>query len=73
MVTDQELEKCYIIISKIITKYGEVYLPIFERIHNERQLRAKKQDMLSIALSVVNSEKQKRIQHKTVTHNIDTL
>lgn len=41
-----------ILIAKIVSKYEEVYLPIFERIHNQRQLRLKNENMLSVALSV---------------------
>lgn len=54
-VTDAEIEKCYSIIAKIIRDYGDVYLPIFQRVHEEREKRKLMEDMKSIALRVAAS------------------
>lgn len=54
IVTDEELEECYHGMARIIRDYGDVYLPIFKRLHEERELRRKNNDLKSIALRVAD-------------------
>lgn len=51
-VSDDEIEECYSIIAKIIRDHGDTYLPIFKRVHEEREKRKTMQDLKSIALRV---------------------
>lgn len=51
-VTDEMLEESYITMAKIVKYYGEDYLPIFERLHEERKSRKKKNALLNTALKV---------------------
>lgn len=51
-VTDENIEQAYIIMAHIIQKYGDKYLPIFKRIHQERELRKANQDLRNIALRI---------------------
>lgn len=54
-VTDEEIETAYIIMAKIIRDYGDKYLPIFKRIHEERELRKANQGLKNIALQVAQN------------------
>jgi len=54
-VTDENIEKAYIIMAQIIQKYGDKYLPIFKRIHEEREARKANQDLKNIALQVASN------------------
>ncbi len=51
-VTDEMLERAYTIIAKIIRDHGDKYLPIFKRIHEEREARKANQDLKDIALQI---------------------
>lgn len=51
-VTDEMLEQAYIIMAKIIRDHGEKYLPVFNRLHKEREARKAKQDLKNIALQI---------------------
>lgn len=51
-VTDENIDQAYIIMARIIHAYGDKYLPIFKRIHEERELRKANQDLRNIALQV---------------------
>lgn len=51
-VTDEMLEESYITMAKIVKYYGEDYLPIFERLHEERKSRQKKNALLNTALKI---------------------
>lgn len=51
-VTDDMLEESYITMAKVVTFYGEEYLPIFERLHEERKRRQQKKGLLEAALKV---------------------
>ncbi|MES9948455.1 MAG: hypothetical protein ABW118_05815 [Candidatus Thiodiazotropha sp.] len=51
-VTDEMLEESYITIAKIVKTYGEDYLPIFERLHEERKSRQTKKALLDEALKI---------------------
>ena len=52
-VTDEILDECYVLIAQAVTLYGERYLPIFERIHEEREVRRKQKELLARVASVV--------------------
>lgn len=47
---DIKMEHAYIIMSRIIRDHGSKYLPIFQRIHEERLARKRQQDLTQIAL-----------------------
>lgn len=51
-VTDQEIEKAYRIVAGIVRDFGDQYLPIFQRLHEEREARKAKCDLKNIALQV---------------------
>jgi hypothetical protein len=53
-ITDEMIEDCYKIAAEVVKKHGEVYLPIFERMHNEREARIKNRDLMQIAIEVAN-------------------
>lgn len=55
IVTDEELERAYRIIAKIVHDYGDKYLPIFQRIHEEVEARKAKQGLKDIALLVAQN------------------
>jgi len=46
------LEQAYTIMAKIVRDHGDVYLPIFKRLHEEREARKARQDLRNIALQV---------------------
>jgi hypothetical protein len=49
-VTDEILHDCYAVMAEVVTRYGDTYLPIFERIHKELEARKKRQALLDKAL-----------------------
>jgi hypothetical protein len=49
-----ELYDCYRTLARIIKKYGKEYLPLFERVHNEIEMRKKENRLLEIALKVAD-------------------
>jgi len=51
-VTDEDLESAYKIMAMIVRKYGDKYLPVFKRIHEERELRKAQQSLKNIALQI---------------------
>jgi len=51
-VTDEDLEAAYKIMAMIVSKYGDNYLPVFKRIHEERELRKAQQSLKNIALQI---------------------
>jgi hypothetical protein len=58
VVTDEMLEMAYRIMAGIINTYGEKYLPIFKRLHEEREARKASQDLKNIALQIAQSVQQ---------------
>jgi hypothetical protein len=46
------IETAYCELAKIIKLYGDVYLPIFERLHNELKIIESKNAIKQIALSL---------------------
>jgi len=53
-VTYEMLKESYINMAHIVKAYGDHYLPIFERLHQEIQIRKKKDKMLNLAISLSN-------------------
>jgi len=52
-----EIETAYIQAAKIVHRYGDVYLPIFERLEMERETYIKAEEMLTRAkrIAMTNS------------------
>ena len=51
-ITYERLKNCYVTVAKIVATHGDVYLPIFERLHTELEEFKNKQDMLERAFQV---------------------
>ncbi|OSZ82567.1 hypothetical protein CAP35_04680 [Chitinophagaceae bacterium IBVUCB1] len=51
-MTDENLQTAYLIIAGIVKKHGDVYLPIFKRVHEEVELRKKQNDLLLLAMKI---------------------
>lgn len=51
-VTDEQLEKAHGIMARIVRDYGDQYLPIFKRLHEEKAARQANSDLKNIALQV---------------------
>lgn len=54
-----DLENAYYIAAEIVQKFGEIYLPLFERLHDEMKKHQAKRDLRNIALTVATRELQK--------------
>jgi hypothetical protein len=55
-LSDDTLQKAYVIIAGIVTEHGEKYLPIFKRLHEEVEVRKAQRDLLAIAIKTACSE-----------------
>ncbi len=51
-VTDELLNESYVFMADIIRTYGEQFLPIFERLHSEIEMRKEKRHLLKAAIEV---------------------
>lgn len=51
-VTDEDIEAAYKIMAMIVRNYGDKYLPVFKRIHEEREFRKAQSDLKDIALQI---------------------
>lgn len=56
-VTDEKLEEAYVILAGIIRHHGDKYLPLFKRLHDEREIRREQRDLSNIALKVSFSKR----------------
>ncbi|OJV55784.1 MAG: hypothetical protein BGO31_16955 [Bacteroidetes bacterium 43-16] len=56
IVTDENIEQAYIIMANIVRNYGDKYLTIFKRIHDEREVRKANQELRNIALQVSSNK-----------------
>ncbi|WP_168732718.1 hypothetical protein [Flavobacterium supellecticarium] len=54
-MTEENIEKAYIIMAKIVRDYGEKYMPIFERMHEIREAHKSNRDLKNIALLVAQT------------------
>ncbi len=52
-----KLKNAYIQAAKIVSLYGEKYLPIFERLEKEYRARTKQIDTLNRAIKIAQSDK----------------
>lgn len=55
MTLAQKIETCYIIMARIVRDHGDEYLPVFQRMHEERELFNANQDLKSKALQVAET------------------
>jgi len=51
-ITDDLLEGCYVLLADIISRHGNAYFPIFERLHIEIETREKQKEMLIKAKNI---------------------
>ena len=51
-VTLPMLKEAYTVAAKAVADHGEVYLPIFERLHNEIEERQARDKMLAAAIEI---------------------
>ena len=51
-VTDELLYESYVFMADIVKTYGEQFLPIFERLHSEIEIRKEKRHLLKAAIDV---------------------
>ena len=51
-VTDELLYESYVFMAGIVRTYGEQFLPIFERLHSEIEIRAEKRSLLETAMKL---------------------
>ena len=54
-VTDKMLQESYIVMAEIVKCYGEHYLPIFERLHEEIDNRRKTRKLSIICIGLLPS------------------
>ena len=54
-VTDELLHESYLFMAHIVRTYGEPFLPIFERLHSEIEVRKEKRALLETAIGVSKS------------------
>lgn len=54
-VTLQQLREGYKITAKIVSTYGDKYLPIFKRLHDEMEKRMAEETLKNIALQVAQT------------------
>ena len=52
VATDEAVEEAYKIMARIVRDYGEKYLPVFKRLHDEHEERKAKRDLTNIALKI---------------------
>ncbi len=53
-LTEEKFNAAYQIIAAIVTKYGDKYLPVFKRMHEEKLQRRANADLQMIAKSVAS-------------------
>jgi hypothetical protein len=51
----EDIQRAYGIAARVIKDFGDVYLPIFQRLHEELAERKKQLDMKAVALSVADN------------------
>ena len=51
-VTDDELKKAYETAALVVTKYGDTYLPIFERLEREYEARMQNKKAMDRAKAI---------------------
>jgi hypothetical protein len=56
-LTLEELEECYIIAARVVADYGDVYLPVFERMKNELEKARKAEGLRALAIAVTKENR----------------
>lgn len=54
-ITVEELQASYRSAAKIVARYGDAYLPVFKRLHEEVQKLERASEIKTIALSVASA------------------
>lgn len=54
VLKEENLEKAYIMMARIVRDYGDKYMPIFQRVHDIRNTYKAKQDLKNIALQIAH-------------------
>ena len=64
--TDEQIEKAYLKSAKLVEIYGELALPVFERLHAEMEAIKKKRKLIRLASEVVNDnlKTSHKVSHK---------
>lgn len=64
--TDEQIEKAYLKSAKLVEIYGELALPVFERLHDEMEAIKKKRKLIRLASEVVNDnlKTSHKVSHK---------
>lgn len=55
-ITEEQLREAYKIAADIVARYGDAYLPVFERLHKEVQKLNVASDLKSIALNIASAK-----------------
>lgn len=55
---EDDLDRCYKIMAKVVKKHGDDFLPIFERLHKEIQAREERNKLRNIALKVADENEK---------------
>ena len=50
----QQLHDAYLSAARIVSKYGDAYLPVFNRLHQEVQKQKESEEIKAIALAVAS-------------------
>ena len=58
-ITDEVLHESYILMANIVNLYGDIYLPIFERLHREIENSRRKRVLVKAARNI--SEKNPKL------------
>jgi hypothetical protein len=56
IIKDEQLLKCYHIAARIVSLYGDAYLPVFKRLHKEVEMRKANDELMTVALNLASSE-----------------
>jgi hypothetical protein len=52
IMTEENIERAYIIMAKIVRDHGEKYMPIFQRMHEIRTTYKSEQNLRNVALQI---------------------
>jgi hypothetical protein len=53
-ITKEQLMTCYHLAAKAVSLYGDSYLPVFKRLHEEVEKTKQNEDMKSLALILIS-------------------
>lgn len=66
-LTPEKIKKAYFIAAEVVKRYGDAYLPVFKRMHEEVQKINEMVDLKTLALSVASANNEAE-GAKTTTH-----